>query len=845
METIQLDEVLFVPALVILEPWQSIAVVALASLAGSIKARRGWVKTVFNLGQMTLATSVGLSVVQLLGVTPTSAPNTRDALAGMVGVLALTTSSALSVRLMVSYASGAPLLPLLKEIGGRFLPWTGAVMLGGVGVIAVGAEPLSAVLVLGVVAFVHRAYAASVTQQAARRQSERLQEAILSLRSQTDPDTVREDLLYAARNLLGADIAEIVAEDEPDTAQVPSAPLYQGQRLRVAQRHGTGQWDDRDRHTLRTLAGVAGDILRSVDLITRLRTITNSQSEAVIALDMDARITFVNPAAVHMLHANDPDELLGQPVQEKLPLRRRRQRVDFATMVARQAVLQDADGALGPPDGDTLDIAFSMTPLRAEGAHVGAVLVLRDVTERRAFQDELTRRALHDELTGLPNRRLLLERMDHALARSTSTGLQHGLLFLDLDRFKLVNDSYGHMVGDKLLVQVANRLQGGLSPADSVARMSGDEFVVLIEDANEIEKVTAVAERLLQMLQDPFEVDGHHIFMSASIGVGLTRPGEGWDDALATVDAAAYSAKAAGRNTYAISTDTSVEKSRARLDLEVSLRQGLDDDQLELHYQPVVTTEDEEIVGVEALVRWRSPQRGVLWPQQFVPLAEETGLIVPMGRWVLEEACGAVREWTRDNPARRPLTVSVNLSALQFAQHRLVEDVAATLRSTGLPAAQLCLEITETVLMTDTTITTATLDALHDLGVRVAIDDFGTGYSSLSYLKRFPVDVVKLDRAFIEGVVTDPVDTEIAGAVIRLAAALGMQAVAEGVETDTQRRMLVQLGCPLMQGYITARPLPPAEFLDFWRRSQGDPTVADLQVHRSLKRHRRTGLAAP
>jgi len=565
----------------------------------------------------------------------------------------------------------------------------------------------------------------------------------------------------------------------------------------------------------------------------------------VIALDLGASITFVNPAAVQMLGADDADELLGKPVQAKLPMRQRRQQLDFASMVTNQVVAQDADGSLGPPEGDTLDIAFSMTPLRAEGAHVGAVLVMRDVTERRAFQDELTRRALHDELTGLPNRRLLLERMDHALARSSTTGLQHGLLFLDLDRFKLVNDSYGHMVGDRLLVQVANRLQGGLSPADSVARMSGDEFVVLVEDANVIEKVTGVADRLLQMLQEPFEVDGHQIFMSASIGVGLTRPGEGWDDALATVDAAAYSAKAAGRNCYSISTETSVEKSRARLDLEVSLRQGLDEEELELHYQPIVTTDEEEIVGVEALVRWHSPQRGVLWPQQFVPLAEETGLIVPMGRWVLEEACGAVREWTLKNPARRPLSVSVNLSALQFAQHGLVEDVAVTLKSTGLPASQLCLEITETVLMSDTMTTKSTLDSLHDLGVRVAIDDFGTGYSSLSYLKRFPVDVVKLDRAFIEGVVTDPVDTEIAGAVIRLAAALGMQAVAEGVETDTQRRMLVQLGCPLMQGYLTARPLAAGDFLDFWHSSHGDSTVADLQMHRSLKRHRRTGIASP
>ncbi len=845
VESIQLDEVLFVPTLVMLSPWQSVAVIGIGSLSGSLIARRQWVKTIFNLGQMIVATTVGIAVVRLLGVELSSSPDLFTAVAGMLGALVLTAVSALSVRMMVAFASGAPLQPLLRELPERLPPWTGAVMLGGIGTISVGAQPLSAVLVLAVVAFVHRAYAASVTEQAARRQSERLQQVIVSLRSHTDPETVRANLLSAARNLLGAGVAEIVPEGQPDSARSLSAPLPPGQQLRVAQRRGTDQWDDRDRDTLLTLAGVAGDVLRSVDLITRLRTITNSQSEAVIALDLGASITFVNPAAVQMLGADDAEELLGEPVQEKLLLRQRRQRLDFASMVTNQVVAQDADGSLGPPEGDTLDIAFSMTPLRAEGAHVGAVLVMRDVTERRAFQDELTRRALHDELTGLPNRRLLLERMDHALARSSTTGLQHGLLFLDLDRFKLVNDSYGHMVGDRLLVQVANRLQGGLSPADSVARMSGDEFVVLVEDANVIEKVTGVADRLLQMLQEPFEVDGHQIFMSASIGVGLTRPGEGWDDALATVDAAAYSAKAAGRNCYSISTETSVEKSRARLDLEVSLRQGLDEEELELHYQPIVTTDEEEIVGVEALVRWHSPQRGVLWPQQFVPLAEETGLIVPMGRWVLEEACGAVREWTLRNPARRPLSVSVNLSALQFAQHGLVEDVAVTLKSTGLPASQLCLEITETVLMSDTMTTKSTLDSLHDLGVRVAIDDFGTGYSSLSYLKRFPVDVVKLDRAFIEGVVTDPVDTEIAGAVIRLAAALGMQAVAEGVETDTQRRMLVQLGCPLMQGYLTARPLAAGDFLDFWHSSHGDSTVADLQMHRSLKRHRRTGIGSP
>ncbi len=842
VESIQLDEVLFVPALVMLVPWQTICVMVAATLAGSIRARRDWVKAAFNLGQILFATVVALTVVHLVGVTPTATPSIIEAAAGMLGAFAFTAVSALCVRLMVSFASGAPLIGLITEITGRLLPWTGAVMLGGIGVIAVGASWWSALLVLGVVAFVHRAYAASVTEQAARQQSERLQQAIGSLRSRTDPETVREQLLTTAQSLLGAGAAEIVSDSEPDPSRSLSAPLYHGERLRVTQRRGVDSWEDRDRNTLLTLAGVAGDVLRSVELITRLRTITNSQSEGVIALDLDARITFVNPAAVSMLQADDPSLLLGQRVQDKLQLRQRRSLLDFASMVKDAAVAQDADATLGPPDGETLDIAYSMTPLRAEGVHVGAVLVLRDVTERRAFQDELAWRAVHDELTRLPNRRLLLDRLDHALIRSTNSGLQHGLLFLDLDRFKLVNDSYGHLVGDRLLMQVANRLQSGLSPADSIARLSGDEFVVLVEDIDTIDKASAVAERLLQMLQEPFDVDGRHIFMSASIGVGMTRAGDDRDNALAAVDSAAYAAKASGRNCYRIASDAVVDRTRARLDLEVSLRQGLDENELELHYQPIVTTDDEEIIGVEALVRWQSPRRGLLTPQQFVPLAEETGLIVPMGRWVLEEACGALREWTLANPRRRPLTVSVNLSALQFAQHQLVEHVAMTLGATGLPASQLCLEITETVLMSDTTATQATLEALHRLGVKVAIDDFGTGYSSLSYLKRFPIDVVKLDRTFVEGIVTDPADTEIANAIIRLAGALRMTTVAEGVETDTQRRMLAQLGCPLMQGFLMSRPLPADQFLEFWRSGEDDPKVADLQRHRAQRRYQRRGL---
>ena len=824
-ESIHLDEVLYVPLLAMLEPAHSLIVITAVTVGGAVAGRRNWVKTVFNVGQMIVSCSAGILVVYALSVTPSSTPSVRDTAAAMLGALVMTTLSAVSVAGIMSLAIGAPLRTLLSDILRQFVPWVGAITLGGIGTIATGANPVAGLLMAVVIMFVHRTNAATFRELTVRQHSERVRQAVVGLRSRTDPERVREDLLTAARELLGASRAEIVPEDEPEDPRTIGASLGQGERLVVSDRRGMEHWAAMDRETLTTLAGVAGDVLRSAEVIAQLRTITNSQSEAVIALDMTARISFANPAALQLLGAREQSDVLGKPIQEQLILRHRRRQIDFPSMVARQVVAQDADATLGPPDGDTLDIAYSVTPLRAKGAELGAVIVLRDVTERRAFQDELTRRALHDELTGLPNRRLLLDRLDHAIARAAGTGSQHGLLYLDLDRFKLVNDSYGHLVGDRLLIQLANRLLSCLSVADSVARMSGDEFVILVEDAPNLTHVTAIAERLLHALREPFDVDGHHIFMSASIGVGMTHEGVSRDELLATVDAAAYAAKATGRNGYCVTSDESVENTRARLDMEVRLRKGLDEDQLELHFQPIVAAVDGEVVGVEALVRWKSPQGGYLPPGQFVPLAEETGLIVPMGRWVLEQACRNARQWTADRPGRGPLTVSVNLSALQFSQHRLPEDVAETLALTGLPASQLVLEITETVLMSDTLATQATLDALHDLGVRVAIDDFGTGYSALSYLKKFRLDLVKLDRSFIEGLVTDPVDAEIANAVIRLSSALGIRTVAEGVESEEQREMLVRMGCPYIQGYLTARPMPSEQFLAFWDSHRVTPVV--------------------
>jgi diguanylate cyclase (GGDEF)-like protein/PAS domain S-box-containing protein len=824
LETITLDEVLYVPMLLMLEPWQGMSIIAISHAVGGIVHRRDFVKTVFNISQSLMAFAVGYWILDLFGVQATLHPRIGVTAVAMAAALAMNIVSAVLVRGIVSYTTGLPLKGMLAELTGRVGPWTGAVTLGAVGAIAIGASPPAAVLVLGTVAFVHRAYAATLSELGARRHAERVQESIGGLRGRADPDEIRSDLLNIARDLLGGREARTVSIGTPAEGHSIDAELNSAELLRVEL--GNKEPTDRDRETLATLAGVAGDVIRTAEAIAQLRTITNSQSEGVVALDMSLNVTFANPAAAQMLGLENADEIVGSRIGNSLLLRSGRRMVDLGAMIAGQHVISDADATLRSIDGHLIDVAYSVTPLRAEAVQVGAVLVLRDVTERRAFQEELAHRALHDELTGLPNRRLLLDRLDD-IAKDEDEASQHGLLFIDLDRFKVVNDSYGHLIGDKLLMEIAARLQDALPPPDAVARLSGDEFIVLVESAEDAAQLADVAERLLEIIERPYEIDERRIFMTASIGVGMMRGGQARDEALAAVDAAAYAAKSAGRNCFFVSTDEAVERTRSRLELEVSLRNGLDREELELHFQPIVTTQSGEIMGVEALVRWRHSERGTIPPIEFVPLAEETGLVVPMDRWVLEEACRTVQEWTLREPDRPPLSVSVNLSALQLAQHHLSEHVADTLAHTGLAASQLCVEITETALMQDTDATMATLDSLHQLGVRVAIDDFGTGYSSLAYLKTFPIEVVKLDKSFTDGLGTDPVDTEIARAVVRMSEALGIRTVAEGVETDMQRRILLQMGYPLIQGFLISRPVPAEQFFELWTRERN---VAELHA---------------
>jgi len=439
--------------------------------------------------------------------------------------------------------------------------------------------------------------------------------------------------------------------------------------------------------------------------------------------------------------------------------------------------------------------------------HLAAIAI-----ERKTFESRLAHQAHHDPLTSLPNRLLFFEFLTLALARSRRHHTNVAVLFIDLDRFKGVNDSMGHDQGDNLLRQVALRLQSVVRPGDTVSRFGGDEFTILCEDLSAPDaksQVVDVAERLLDVLQRPFDLAGDEVFLSASIGIALAGgAGERAEALLRDADAAMYRAKERGKGRWELFDEAMRANARQRLDTENALHRALDRREFKVFYQPVISLSEGRCTGVEALVRWQHSERGLIGPQEFIHLAEETGLIIPIGNWVLDEVCRQIASWQVLGSADDEFVVSVNLSARQLAQSDLIESVTRALERSGANPARLCLEITESVLMDDAETTMEALRSLRTLGVGLSIDDFGTGYSSLGYLKRFPVDSVKIDRSFVDGLGTDPEDSAIVAAVVSLGHALGLRVVAEGVETREQIRELVALGCDDAQGFFFASPQP-------------------------------------
>ncbi|HEY6397879.1 MAG TPA: EAL domain-containing protein [Solirubrobacteraceae bacterium] len=437
--------------------------------------------------------------------------------------------------------------------------------------------------------------------------------------------------------------------------------------------------------------------------------------------------------------------------------------------------------------------------------------VLADALERHAIEDGIRHRALHDPLSGLPNRVLFLDRLEHALARVGRRGLMAAVLFLDLDHFKLVNDSLGHHVGDELLAATAPRLRQAVRTTDTVARFGGDEFGILLEDIAGEQDAIEMAERIAATFTRPFVLAGNEHFVTGSVGIAIARGGELAQELIRDADAAMYRAKERGRARYELFDEVMRGRAIARLRVENDLRRALERGELRLDYQPVVSLRDHSIVSVEALVRWDHPDRGVITPSEFVPVAEENGMIEQIGRWVLDRACRQAARWCNLRPDSAPIGISVNLSAVQVGKRDLPDMVATVLRATGLDPTCLSLEITETVMLRDVEPLTEVLRALKAIGVGLSLDDFGTAYSSLGYLTHLPLDVLKIDRSFVDGLGTERRDTAITEAIIAMSRALSLNVVAEGVESQLQVDELIRLGCHLAQGFHFSRPVAARE----------------------------------
>ena len=541
----------------------------------------------------------------------------------------------------------------------------------------------------------------------------------------------------------------------------------------------------------------------------RFGSLVRHASDLITVIGADGTISYQSPSIERLL-GFDADGMVGRRFDE-LVAPSDRERV--AAMLANASVVARDDPevlqcTLVHQDGTPHQFEVHCTNLLADEHVSGIVLNCRDISERKAFEEQLTHQAFHDPVTGLANRALFAERVRHAIARTRREHHSVAVVFLDLDDFKTINDSLGHAAGDEVLVEVAKRLATSIRASDTAARFGGDEFALLLEDIEGVQEAADTADRVLESLALPLAVAHKELSLRCSIGISVVSEGSpaGAEELIRDADAAMYRAKRDGKGSYRLFEPEMHEGVLARLELRTDLQRAIATEQLELHYQPVVRIQDGSISGVEALLRWRHPERGMIAPDQFIPLAEETGLIIPIGRWVLREGCRHARRMRAALPSGHELTMSINLSVKQLQHSDVIADVRDAVEEAGIDPSVLTLEITETVLMADTELAVTRLRELKALGVNLALDDFGTGYSSLSYLSRFPVDILKMDRSFLcEG--ATPEMSGLASAVLALGSTLNLDVVAEGIEQSEQWASLRELGCDFGQGFLFARPM--------------------------------------
>jgi diguanylate cyclase (GGDEF)-like protein/PAS domain S-box-containing protein len=555
------------------------------------------------------------------------------------------------------------------------------------------------------------------------------------------------------------------------------------------------------------------EILQLEDAIFLLETLMDNVPDAIYFKDLDSRFTRVNRYAAARFGVAGPALAVG------------RTDFDFFTSEHAQQALRDEQEIIrtGQPlvnveeketlaNGEIRWVSTTKLPLRdRKGEIVGTFGISRDISDRKKAEEQLQRQAFYDPLTDLPNRALFLDRLQHLFhrARRSLGSPQFAVLYLDLDRFKSVNDSLGHQVGDELLIATARRLERCLRPGDTLARLGGDEFTVLLDDVRSEADATGVAQRIHQEMAAPLEVRDAEVFTSVSVGIALSSAGyESPEDMLRDADTAMYRAKDGGRAGHRVFDGDMHRRAVSSLRLETDLRRALERQEIVPYYQPIVELDTGTLVGFEALARWRHPTRGMLLPDLFIPVAEETGLVVELGARMLAEACRQAREWQRAHPRWSALGMSVNVSGRQLSQGGLAAEVERVLGATGLEPASLTLEITESALMHNVTAGAATVERLHAMSVGLHLDDFGTGYSSLGYLQSFPAQGLKIDRSFVSRMDQAPQQLAIVKAIVSLAHDLGMEVIAEGLETRAQVETLRAFGCRRGQGFRFSKPLP-------------------------------------
>jgi diguanylate cyclase (GGDEF)-like protein/PAS domain S-box-containing protein len=573
------------------------------------------------------------------------------------------------------------------------------------------------------------------------------------------------------------------------------------------------------------------DAVTSRQHARRLMRIIEDTTDLLTVTDIEGKTLYLNAAARRFFGVPDdlhPSEMRAVDTTSYFPEWARDRFETEALPTVQQGAVWSGELAVVDADGNETPISQVLVAHRdPHGAIEYVAAISRDISERKDFESRLAHQATHDALTGLPNRVLLLDRLKMAMARVGRTGRPLAVLFCDLDNFKVVNDSLGHDVGDTLLRTIAARISEAVRPADTVARFGGDEFVVLCDQLASEADAIVIAERLATVITEPVEVGEHEIVVSTSVGIAFARSSHDRPEALIRdADVAMYRAKEKGRNRLEVFDDEMRARAMVRLDTERALRRALDRRELRVFYQPKIDLVTNLVCGFEALLRWEHPERGLLAPSEFIGLAEETGLIVPIGTWVLSHSCRQMQLWRAVYPEAHDLELSVNLSARQVAQPDLVEVVSEVLADTGLDPERLELEMTESALMAHAAETVDLLRSLKRLGVRLAVDDFGTGYSSLAYLRRFPVNVLKIDREFVTRLGESVEDTEIVRLVTMLARSLGLQVVAEGVETERQLDVLRELGCDRAQGFYLSRPLAGAGVDDLLARMHGQARVS-------------------